>query len=82
MDSTTASDATNYTIADLNENDENTDNVKVIYAELIQPNIIQLELEGVTEQTIEHYRVDLKDLKDSGGVSILPNPKSRDSLVP
>ena len=76
MSAVTANDATNYIIADLNKNDENTDEVKVVYAELIQPNVIQLELEGVTEQTLEHYRIDLKNIQDSSGIKILPDPKS------
>ena len=76
MDSGSSNDVSNYSISDLNKNDEHTDEVKVIYAELIQPNIIQLELEGITEQTLEHYRIELKGLKDLTGISILPDPKT------
>lgn len=76
MDPTTANDPKNFSIADLNKNNENTDEVNVIYAELIQPNIVQLELEGITDQTLEHYRIDIKGLKDQTGIVILPNPKS------
>ena len=75
MDPASANDVSNYTITDLNKNDVNTDEVKVIYAELIQPNVIQLELEGITEQTLEHYRIGLKGLKDLTGINILPDPK-------
>ena len=75
MDPASSNDVSNYTITDLNKNDANTDEVKVIYVELIQPNVIQLELEGITEQTLEHYRIELKNLKDQTGISILPDPK-------
>jgi len=76
MDPTTANNSQNFSIADLNKNNENTDEVNVIYTELIQPNIIQLEVEGITEQALESYRIDLKNLKDQTGIEILPNPKS------
>jgi len=76
MEPSAANDPGSFTIADLNRNDENTDEVKVLNAELIRPNVIQLELEGITEQTLEYYRIDLRDLKDSSGIVILPNPKS------
>ncbi|MBN2095837.1 DUF4012 domain-containing protein [Candidatus Peregrinibacteria bacterium] len=76
MDPATANNPQNFSIADLNKNNENTDEVNVIYTELIQPNVIQLEVEGVTDQTLESYRIDLKGLKDQTGIQILPDPKS------
>ena len=76
MDPTTANDPKNFSIADLNNNNENTDEVNVLSAQLIQPNVIQLELEGVSDQALEHYRIDMKGLKDQTGIDILPDPKS------
>ncbi|MBU1018147.1 DUF4012 domain-containing protein [Patescibacteria group bacterium] len=76
MDSVTANNPQNFSIADLNQNNENTDEVNVIYTELIQPNIIQLEVEGITEQALEYYRIDMNGLKDQTGIQILPSPKS------
>ncbi len=76
MDPATANDPKNFSIADLNNNNENTDEVNVLSAQLIQPNVIQLELNGVSDQPLEYYRIDLKGLKDQTGIDILPDPKS------
>lgn len=76
METSSASNPENYSFADLNKEDPNTDSVKVVSAELVQPNVTQLELEGITEQNLEHYRIDLKGLKDLASNAILPNPKS------
>ncbi len=70
------SDAINYTITDANEIDSiTTDEIKVIYAEVIDASVSKLELEGVTEQDLERYKITLKDIKDQSGNNINPNPK-------
>lgn len=76
LNESTALNAKNYTIADLNKNDPNTDEVSVMFTEIIEPNVVQLELEGVTEQNLEHYRIDLNGIKDASNNIISPNPKS------
>ncbi|MCK5613775.1 DUF4012 domain-containing protein, partial [Candidatus Pacearchaeota archaeon] len=76
MEEGAATNISNFEIADLNKKDANTDEVKIIYIERIQPNVIQLEIEGITDQEEEHYRIDLKGLKDTSGNIILPDPKS------
>lgn len=70
------SDALNYEIKDANEIDSvTTDEVKVVYAEIVDASVSKLELEGVTEQNLERYKITLKDIKDQSGNSIDPNPK-------
>lgn len=76
LSESTALNAKNYTIADINKNHPSTDEVSVMFTELIEPNIVQLELEGVTEQDLEHYRIDLNGIKDVNNNIIIPNPKS------
>lgn len=69
-------DQANYAVIDLNKNNaEVTDEIKVASAELIRPNLIQLKLEGVTEQHEEHYQITLQNLKDLSGNFAIPNPK-------
>ncbi len=70
------SDAINYTITDANEIDSvTTDEIKVIYAEVIDASVSKLELKGVSKQDLERYKITLKDIKDQSGNSINPNPK-------
>lgn len=76
VDSTQATNPSNFSIADLNKQNEVTDVITVTEAALIQPNVIQLTLDGVTDQTLEHYRIDLKNVTDLNGNLIIPNPKS------
>jgi len=76
MDSTSAMDANNYTISDLNKANPTTDVVNIKSIKLTQPNVIEFELEGVTKQDLEFYRVDFKGIKDMTGNFITPNPKS------
>jgi hypothetical protein len=77
MDATSVSDVNNYSFTDLNKTDAvHTDVVKVAKAEVIQPNVVQLELEGTTKQDLEQYRIDLKEMKDAAGNLITPDPKS------
>ncbi len=75
MDPTTANDPKNFSVTDLNNNNENTDEVNVISAELVGPNVIRLKLDGVTDQKLEHYRIDLRNLEDQSGIRIVPSPK-------
>jgi hypothetical protein len=49
--------------------------VKIKTLEMTQPNVVKFELEGVTEQDLEHYRIDMKGLQDLDGNVIIPNPK-------
>jgi len=76
MDSATVLDVNKYSIADLNTKNEQNDNVKVKSAALTQPNVVNLELEGITKQDLESYRIDMNGLKDMSGNLISPNPKS------
>ncbi len=65
-----------YNITDLNQSNAATDVVKIKSIDLVQPNIVKLELEGVTDQNEEFYRVDIKNLTDLAGNQIIPNPKT------
>jgi len=76
LDPSTATNAANFSLADLNINDPQTDEVNVLSAALIQPNVVQLELEGITDQPLEQYRIELTGLRDQTGNFILPSPKS------
>ena len=70
------SDALNYEIVDANEtNAEVSDDVKVVYAEVIDGSVSKLDLEGVTEQDLERYKITIKNIKDQSGNSIEPSPK-------
>ncbi len=73
---TSATDINSYNIADLNKANATTDVVKISAIEMLQPNIVKLMLEGVTDQDEEFYRIDLKNLTDLAGNQILPNPKT------
>ena len=76
IENDSASDALNYTIVDTDHNNEEiTDEVKVIYAEVIDGNVSKLELEGVSEQDLERYKITLKNIQDQSGNTIDPNPK-------
>jgi len=69
-------DALNYEIVDANQtNSELTDEVKVVYAEVIDGSVSKLELDGVTEQELERYKITLKNIKDQAGNAITPDPK-------
>jgi Protein of unknown function (DUF4012) len=76
IDSTTANDASNYKITDLNVADPKTDTVAVTKADLTDPNVVVLELTGVTTQNEEHYSLEMKGIKDLSGDPLLPNPKT------
>jgi len=70
------SDALNYEIIDADQtNSVITDGVKVTYAEITDASVSKLELEGVTAQNLERYKIILKDIKDQSGNVITPNPK-------
>jgi hypothetical protein len=69
-------DTGDYTISDMNKTNPVTDVVKIKSIHLTQPNVIDFELEGVTKQDLEFYRIDLKGIKDMAGNIIVPNPKS------
>lgn len=70
------SDALNYEIIDADQtNSELTDEVKVVYAEVIDGSVSKLDLEGVTEQDLERYKITLKNIKDQSGNLISPDPK-------
>ncbi len=76
IDPSTATDGANFTVADLDKGNPKTDIIKIVKAELVEPNILSLELEGVTDQNQEHYSIVMKDIKDMAGDTILPNPKT------
>lgn len=75
IESSSGSDALNYSIVDMNETNPTTkDTVKVVYAE-VDGNVSRLELEGVTAQDLERYKITLKDIRDTSENTISPNPK-------
>lgn len=76
IENSSGSDAVNYQISDTNEQvPGTTDTVKVTYAEVVNGNVSKLELEGVTSQPLERYRITLKNIRDLSGNTINPNPK-------
>ncbi|MBN2087084.1 DUF4012 domain-containing protein [Candidatus Peregrinibacteria bacterium] len=76
IDESVANDATNYKITDLNVTDGGTtDEVEVIYAEVIDASVSRLEVSGITEQNLERYQIELKNIRDTSGNTINPNPK-------
>lgn len=76
IENSSGNDALNYEIIDADQINSNiTDEVKVVYAEIIDASVSRLELEGVTKQDLERYKVTLKDIRDQSGNSIDPNPK-------
>jgi len=77
IDSNSGNDALNYTIIDNNvTNKQITDEVEVVYAEIIDASISHLELKGITKQDLERYTITLKNIQDESGNSIEPNPKN------
>ena len=69
-------DALNYEIADTDQTDsEVTDDVKVVYAEVTDGSVSKLDVEGITEQDLERYKITVKGIKDQSGNSIEPDPK-------
>lgn len=76
LDSASVRDAGNYAIKDMNITDaDKTDEVKTVYAELEAPSVIKLEVDGVTDQPLERYQIQMKDVRDAAGNVISPNPK-------
>ncbi len=76
IDPSTGNDALNYELIDLDYTNESiTDAVNVVYAEIVDASVSKLEVEGITNQPLERYKVTLKDLRDSSGNTIEPNPK-------
>jgi len=75
IDSSVANDAFNYTITDTNQTDVNTDEVKVVYAEVVDGSVSKLEVEGITNQPLERYEIELKNIRDLALNIIDPNPK-------
>ena len=72
----TATDTQNYTVTDLNMANQTTDEITVSTAEITGPNTIRLTLEGVTKQPLEHYQIQLKDIRDQAGNNTVMNPKN------
>lgn len=76
IETSSGNDALSYEIIDADHtNVDVTDEVKVVYAEIIDASVSKLELEGVTKQDLERYKITLKDIRDQSGNSIAPNPK-------
>jgi len=76
IDKTSGSDLNNFSIFDKNTVYPNvTDEVKVGLAEVVGENIIKLELEGVTNQPLERYQIEMVGIKDTSGNVINPIPK-------
>lgn len=69
-------DAQNYAIKDENlQMPDITDEVKVVYAEVVNASVSKLEIEGITEQDLERYKITLSNIRDHSGITIDPNPK-------
>jgi hypothetical protein len=76
IDQATGNDALNYMITDLNVTDGTiTDEVDVVYAEIKDGSVSNLELTGVTRQNLERYQIQLTGIRDSAGNTIDPSPK-------
>lgn len=76
IDNSAGSDVFNYKITDLDQKAAGTkDQVKVVYAEVKNGSVSRLELEGVTEQPMERYQIEVKGIRDLAGNFITPNPK-------
>ncbi len=77
IDESTGNDAVNYKITDLNVIDGSvSDEVNVVYAEIIDASVSKLEISGVTKQNLERYQVELKNIRDTSGNVIDPSPKT------
>lgn len=76
LSNTEGTDLSQFTISDLNKSFEETDVVNIKSIELMQPNVLKFEIEGITEQNEEFYRLDMKGVTDVAGNVIQPNPKS------
>ncbi|MBN1258437.1 DUF4012 domain-containing protein [Candidatus Peregrinibacteria bacterium] len=74
IDTSTGNDATNYMITDLNITNETFDDVKTVYAEVVDGSVSKLELSGVSNQPMERYRVEMKNIRDPGGNATDPDP--------
>jgi len=76
IDEATGKDVTNYVIKDMNVTDSNvTDEVKVVYAEIVDGSVSKLEIEGATAQSLERYQIELKAIRDNALNTIVPDPK-------
>lgn len=76
IESSSGGDALNYVITDENEtNPDVSDEVNVVYAEVDDGSVSKLELEGVTRQDLERYKINLKNIRDLSGNEIQPDPK-------
>ena len=77
IDESIGNDATNYKITDLNITDGSiSDEINVVYAEIIDASISKLEVEGITKQNLERYQIELKNIRDTSGNIINPSPKN------
>lgn len=77
IEASSGSDAQNYVIKDENlQMPDITDEVKVVYAEVVNGSVSKLELEGVSEQNLERYQITLSNIRDQSGNTIDPNPKA------
>ncbi len=65
-----------FELIDLNFNNPTTDSPKIISVEVdkIDPRIVNLTIDGLTEQAEERYKLKLKGIEDSHGNVIDPNP--------
>ncbi|MBN2306435.1 DUF4012 domain-containing protein [Candidatus Peregrinibacteria bacterium] len=69
-------DALNYEIIDTNEiNSAVTDEVKVAYAEVVDGSVSKLDVEGMTEQNLERYKIKISNIKDQASNPLEPDPK-------
>jgi len=76
IDQATGNDALNYMITDMDVMDGNTtDEIDVVYAEIIDASVSNLELTGVTYQNLERYQIQLTGIRDNMGNTIDPSPK-------
>lgn len=66
----------NWELIDLNFNNPQTDQAKVVKAEIdpVDARVVVLTIDGLTEQVEERYKLKLKDIEDVHGNIMSPNP--------
>ena len=71
-------EALNYSIKDMDitKSDVTDNNIKVLYAEVIDGSVSRLEVEGITDQKLERYQIRMTGIRDMAGNLITPDPKN------
>ncbi len=75
IDVSSGSNPDNYTVKDTNRINEANDEVGVIGAKVEHASHTVLTLDGVTDQPLERYQIEIKNLLDQSGNRTSPDPK-------